>query len=149
MEKTKAKRGTSTYYNELIKNTHVNLGKPTPMSIVGCKIPARVLSIVDTIDYFCRIVDTNFEVIKSKSRKREVLRLRQILMHFMAKRLDKFEYVHYNSSLAEIGSYFGKAHCSVLHSRNAIDNDIATNKQFAVYYREIESRLMFMLNIAK
>ena len=73
-------------------------------------------------------------MLKSKTRKREVLQARQIAMFFY-KKMTK-------SSLANIGSHCGgKDHATVLHACRTVLNLSETDKQFKVYLEDLEKKL--------
>ncbi|HBS87140.1 MAG: chromosomal replication initiation protein DnaA [Bacteroidetes bacterium GWF2_38_335] len=91
-----------------------------------------------SIDYIQKVVCDYFsmpvDLLKSKTRKREIVQARQIAM-FFAKNLTK-------SSLATIGSQIGgKDHATVLHACKTVNNLIETDKRFRVYIDEIEKKL--------
>jgi len=91
-----------------------------------------------SIDYIqkvvCNYFNINVEVIKSKTRKREIVQARQIAMYF-AKSFTK-------SSLVEIGKVMGgKDHATVLHACKMVNNLIDTDKRFKLYINEIEKKL--------
>ena len=81
-------------------------------------------------DYF----NLPLELLKSKTRKREVVQARQIAM-FFAKSMTK-------SSLASIGLQCGgKDHATVLHACRTVNNLMETDKKFRVYIDEIEKKI--------
>ncbi len=91
-----------------------------------------------SIDYIQKVVcdyfDLPIELLKSKTRKREVVQARQIAMYF-AKQLTR-------SSLANIGSYCGgKDHATVLHACRTVNNLMETDKEFKGYVEELEKKL--------
>jgi chromosomal replication initiator protein len=91
-----------------------------------------------SIDFIQKIVSDYFnlplELLKSKTRKREVVQARQIAM-FFAKNMTK-------SSLASIGLQCGgKDHATVLHACRTVNNLIETDKKFRVYIDEIEKKI--------
>ena len=91
-----------------------------------------------SIDYIQKVVCDYFsmqvELLKSRTRKREIVQARQIAM-FFAKSLTK-------SSLATIGSQIGgKDHATVLHACKTVNNLIDTDKRFRLYIDEIEKKL--------
>jgi chromosomal replication initiator protein len=91
-----------------------------------------------SIDYIQKVVCDYFnmqvDMLKSKTRKREIVQARQIAMYF-AKNLTK-------SSLASIGSVIGgKDHATVLHACKTVNNLIDTDKRFRLYIDEIEKKL--------
>ena len=91
-----------------------------------------------SIDYIQKVVCDYFqlpmEILKSKTRKREVVQARQISMYF-SKKLTK-------SSLASIGAHCGgKDHATVLHACRTVMNLSETDKQFRGYLEELEKKL--------
>ena len=91
-----------------------------------------------SIDFIQKVVSDYFtlplELLKSKTRKREVVQARQIAMYF-AKSMTK-------SSLASIGMQCGgKDHATVLHACRTVNNLIETDKKFRVYIDEIEKKI--------
>ncbi len=98
------------------------------------KNTAREVSIEYIQKVVCDYFDLEMELLKSKTRKREVVQARQIAMYF-AKKMTK-------SSLANIGSHCGgKDHATVLHACRTVNNLAETDKQFKVYLSDLEKRL--------
>lgn len=93
-----------------------------------------------SIDYIQKIVSEYFgmpeEMIRAKTRKREIVQARQIAMYF-SKNLTK-------SSLSTIGSLIGgKDHSTVLHACKTVNNLMETDKHFKRQVDEIERKLKF------
>ncbi|MFK8045130.1 MAG: chromosomal replication initiator protein DnaA [Crocinitomicaceae bacterium] len=91
-----------------------------------------------SMDYIHKIVCDYFnlpiELLKSKTRKREVVQARQIAM-FFAKKMTKW-------SLASIGAQCGgKDHATVLHACRTVNNLAETDKQFRGYLEDLEKKL--------
>ncbi len=91
-----------------------------------------------SIDYIQKIVcdyfDLPIELLKSKTRKREVVQARQIAM-FFAKNMTK-------ASLATIGMHCGgKDHATVLHACRTVNNLMDTDKRFKNYIVELEKKI--------
>jgi chromosomal replication initiator protein len=91
-----------------------------------------------SIDYIQKVVcdyfDLPIELLKSKTRKREVVQARQIAM-FFAKCMTK-------SSLATIGMHCGgKDHATVLHACRTVNNLMDTDKRFKNYISELEKKI--------
>ena len=91
-----------------------------------------------SIDYIQKVVcdyfDLPIELLKSKTRKREVVQARQIAM-FFSKKMTK-------SSLANIGMHCGgKDHATVLHACRTVNNLQETDKQFRKYLDDLEKKL--------
>jgi chromosomal replication initiator protein len=91
-----------------------------------------------SIDYIQKVVcdyfDLPIELLKSKTRKREIVQARQIAMYF-AKKMTK-------SSLASIGMHCGgKDHATVLHACRTVNNLQETDKHFRKYLEDLEKKL--------
>ena len=91
-----------------------------------------------SIDYIQKVVcdyfDLPIELLKSKTRKREVVQARQIAM-FFSKKMTK-------SSLANIGMHCGgKDHATVLHACRTVNNLMETDKTFRGYLDDLEKKL--------
>tara|TARA_Y100000385_G_C13065360_1_gene626410 strand:- start:586 stop:2028 length:1443 start_codon:yes stop_codon:yes gene_type:complete len=91
-----------------------------------------------SIDYIQKIVcdyfDLPLELLKSKTRKREIVQARQIAMYF-SKKMTK-------SSLANIGLHCGgKDHATVLHACRTVNNLQETDKHFRKYLDDLEKKL--------
>jgi len=98
------------------------------------KNTAREVSIEYIQKIVCDYFDLPMELLKSKTRKREVVQARQISMYF-SKKMTK-------SSLANIGAHCGgKDHATVLHACRTVINLSETDKQFRLYLDELEKKL--------
>ena len=91
-----------------------------------------------SIDYIQKVVcdyfDMPVELLKSKTRKREIVQARQLAM-FFAKQLTK-------SSLASIGAQCGnKDHATVLHAVRTVNNLSETDKRFRTYVDDLRKKL--------
>ncbi len=91
-----------------------------------------------SIDYIQKVVCDYFnlpiDLIKSKTRKREVVQARQIAM-FFAKSFTK-------SSLSVIGMHCGgKDHATVLHACRTVNNLMDTDKKFRASVVELEKKI--------
>jgi len=91
-----------------------------------------------SIDYIqkmvCDYFSLPFELINSKTRKREIVQARQLAMYFAKK--------HTKSSLATIGLHCGnKDHATVLHACRTVVNLIETDKQFRGYVEDLEKKI--------
>lgn len=91
-----------------------------------------------SIDYIQKVVCDYFqlpiELMKSKTRRREVVQARQIAMYF-SKNLTK-------ASLANIGAHCGgKDHATVLHACRTVNNLMDTDKRFKAYITELDKKL--------
>ncbi len=98
------------------------------------KSTAREVSIEYIQKIVCDYFDLPIEMLKSKTRKREVVQARQISM-FFSKKMTK-------SSLANIGAHCGgKDHATVLHACRTVVNLSETDKQFRHYLEDLEKKL--------
>ncbi|MFM2206068.1 MAG: chromosomal replication initiator protein DnaA [Bacteroidota bacterium] len=91
-----------------------------------------------SIDYIQKVVcdyfDLPIEMLKSKTRKRQVVQARQIAMYF-AKNMTK-------SSLSSIGAHCGgKDHATVLHACRTVNNLIETDKKFKASVQELQKKI--------
>jgi chromosomal replication initiator protein len=91
-----------------------------------------------SIDYIQKVVCDYFEMpielIKSKTRKREIVQARQLTMYF-SKQLTK-------NSLATIGAQCGnKDHATVLHACRTVNNLSETDKRFRTYVEDLRKKL--------
>ena len=91
-----------------------------------------------SIDYIQKVVcdyfDIPIDIMKSKTRKREIVQCRQLAMYF-SKQMTK-------NSLAMIGKHCGnKDHATVLHACKTVNNLADTDKQFKGYIVDIEKKL--------
>ena len=113
--------------------------------VVGCSwatIWFRLNKIKNTtrevsIDYIQKVVcdyfDLSIDILKSKTRKRNIVQARQLAMYF-SKQLTK-------SSLANIGARCGgKDHATVLHACKTVNNLVDTDKDFRQYVQELEKK---------
>ena len=82
----------------------------------------------------CEYFEVPVEMIKSKTRKREVVQARQISM-YLAKNLTK-------TSLKSIGQFFGgRDHSTVIYACQTVVDLIETDKKFKGYVNDIQKKL--------
>jgi chromosomal replication initiator protein len=91
-----------------------------------------------SIEYIQKLVCEYFEVpvemLKSQTRKREIVQARQISM-YLAKN-------HTKSSLKSIGMYFGgRDHSTVIYACQTVEDLIDTDKKFRAYVADIQKKL--------
>jgi len=112
----------------------INLDLAKQMIDKFVKNTAREVSIDFIQKVVCDYFDLPMELLKSKTRKREVVQARQIAMYF-SKTMTK-------SSLANIGLHCGgKDHATVLHACRTVNNLIDTDKRFKSYIEELEKKI--------
>jgi chromosomal replication initiator protein len=92
--------------------------------ITGQKSSLREL--VDRLLYELEV--PSIDVLQDKTRKREVVSKRQIIMYILR--------WHGGFTLTQIGTIFRKDHATVLHSERAVKNDMITDKDLC---KQIES----------
>lgn len=98
------------------------------------KNTVREVSIEYIQKVVCDYFELSVEMLKSKTRKREIVQARQISMYF-AKQMTK-------SSLANIGANCGgKDHATVLHAFKTVNNLIETDKRFKSFIDDIEKKI--------
>ena len=106
------------------------------------KNTAREISIDYIQKVVCDYFDIPIELMKSKTRKREIVQARQLAM-FFSKQLTK-------NSLANIGIHCGnKDHATVLHACKTVNNLIDTDKQFRAFVNDIEKEINSQLIFSK
>ncbi len=81
------------------------------------------LTIEDVQRIVCEHLDIAEDQVRGKTRKREVVRARQIAMYFVKK--------HTQHSLKDIGLHFGgRDHSTVIHANNTVEEQMDTDDQF-------------------
>ena len=112
----------------------VNLDLAKQMIDKFVKNTAREVSIDYIQKVVCDYFDLPLELLKSKTRKRDVVQARQLAMYF-SKSMTK-------SSLAKIGAHCGgKDHATVLHACRTVNNLIDTDKQFKGYVYDLKKKI--------
>ena len=92
------------------------------------------LTIEDIQRIVCEYLNIDEERVRSKTRKREVVRARQIAMYF-CKRLTQ-------NSLKTIGLHFGgRDHSTVIHANNTVEDRMEDDEQFHNTVEEIERKI--------
>lgn len=91
-----------------------------------------------SMDYIQKLVCEYFEVpvdmVKSATRKREIVQARQISM-YLSKSLTK-------SSLKSIGAFYGgRDHSTVIYACQTVEDLIETDKKFKGYVNDIQKKL--------
>lgn len=112
----------------------INLELAKSMIDKFVKNTAREVSIDYIQKVVCDYFDLPIELLKSKTRKRDVVQARQLAMYF-SKSMTK-------SSLAKIGMHCGgKDHATVLHACRTVNNLIDTDKQFKTYVTDLQKKI--------
>jgi len=82
----------------------------------------------------CEYFEVPIEMVKSKTRKREIVQARQISM-YLAKS-------HTKTSLKSIGAFFGgRDHSTVIYACQTVEDLIDTDKKFKAYVHDIQKKL--------
>lgn len=120
--------------HSIINNSEIDLilaKRIVEQSIKFEKKKITIQSIQETISDF---YDVRKELIQSKSRKREIVQARQVIMYFMKK--------HTELSLSQIGVQVGnRTHATVVHACNTVKNYVEVDKGFRSDIEEIERLL--------
>lgn len=126
-------------YISIIAQSSLNK-KPITLELAKQMVDKFVKNTVHeiSIDYIQKVVcdyfDLPLDVLKSKTRKREVVQARQLAMYF-SKSMTK-------SSLSNIGIHCGgKDHATVLHACRTVNNLMETDKKFKTYVSDIQKRI--------
>jgi chromosomal replication initiator protein len=93
---------------------------------------------VISMDYISKLVCEYFEIsldmVKSKTRKREIVQARQIAM-YLIKRSGKY-------SLKAVGAFFGgRDHSTVIYACQTVEDLMETDKKFKAYVRDIQIKI--------
>ena len=120
--------------HSIINNSEIDLilaKRIVEQSIKFEKKKITIQSIQETISDF---YDVRKDLIQSKSRKREIVQARQVIMYFMKK--------HTELSLSQIGVHVGnRTHATVVHACNTVKNYVEVDKGFRSDIEEIERLL--------
>jgi len=94
----------------------------------------KVITIEDIVEKVCKHFELEPAAIHTKSRKREVVQVRQIAMYLAKK--------HTDSSSSKIGQLIGnKDHATVLHACKIVKDQFEVDKSFRAEVEEIEAIL--------
>jgi chromosomal replication initiator protein len=119
----------STFYNK-----EINLELTKEILNKNSKKEEKPITIESIINTVCEYFDVDVDAIQTKSRKHEVVQVRQISMYLAKKHLD--------FSTSKIGAYIGKRdHATVLHACNMVKDQLQVDKNFRKDMENIESSL--------
>lgn len=119
----------STIYN---KEIDIDLAARIVRKAVRAEVKA--ITIEDIIDKVCKHFELEPTSIHSKSRKREVVQVRQIAMYLAKK--------HTDASSSKIGQLIGnRDHATVLHACKIVKDQFEVDKSFRTEVEEIEAEL--------
>jgi len=119
----------STIYN---KDIDLELAERIVRKAVRCE--TKAITIDDIIEKVCKHFELDPSAIHSKSRKREVVQVRQLAMYLSKK--------HTDSSSSKIGQLIGnRDHATVLHACKIVKGQFDVDKSFRTEVEEIEASL--------
>ncbi len=114
------------------KEIDLNLAKSMLKNFI--KNASKEISMEYIQNLVCEYFEVPIEMVKSKTRKREIVQARQISM-YLAK-------LHTKTSLKSIGSFFGgRDHSTVIYACQTVDDLIDTDKKFKAYVADIQKKL--------
>ena len=114
------------------KEIDLNLAKQMLKNFVKNSIQGNIDGVYTNL--VCEYFEVPIEMVKSQTRKREIVQARQISM-YLAK-------AHTKSSLKSIGSFFGgRDHSTVIYACQTVEDLIDTDKKFKGYVADIQKKL--------
>ncbi len=117
-----------------LNKKEIDLDSAKQMLVNFVKNSAREISIEYIQKLVCEYFEVPVDMVKSSTRKREIVQARQISM-YLAKS-------HTKSSLKTIGSHFGgRDHSTVIYACQTVDDLIETDKKFRNYVSDIQKKL--------
>lgn len=120
-------------YSTIYKK-EINLELAQQILNKNSKKEEKLLTIETIINKVCDYYDIPVDAIQTKSRKHEIVQVRQISMYLAKKHLD--------FSTSKIGMYIGKRdHATVLHACNIVKDQLEVDKNFKKDVENIESSL--------
>ena len=121
------------YSIQLKREINLDLAQHIVQKAVRCS-EVKPLTVNDIIEKVCRHYQLDVSAIHTKTRKREVVQVRQIAMYLAKK--------HTDASSGKIGQLIGnKDHATVLHACKIIKDQIEVDKAFRQELEEIEATL--------
>lgn len=114
------------------KEIDLNLAKSMLKNFI--KNSSKEISMEYIQSLVCEYFEVPIDMVKSKTRKREIVQARQISM-YLAK-------LHTKTSLKSIGAFFGgRDHSTVIYACQTVDDLIDTDKKFKAYVHDIQKKL--------
>ena len=114
------------------KEIDLNLAKSMLKNFI--KNSSKEISMEYIQSLVCEYFEVPIDMVKSKTRKREIVQARQISM-YLAK-------LHTKTSLKSIGAFFGgRDHSTVIYACQTVDDLIDTDKKFKGYVADIQKKL--------
>lgn len=117
-----------------LNRKEIDLGLAKSMLKNFIKNSSKEISMEFIQKLVCEYFEVPVEMVKSKTRKREIVQARQISM-YLAK-------IHTKTSLKSIGAFFGgRDHSTVIYACQTVDDLIDTDKKFKGYVADIQKKL--------
>ncbi|HYK77033.1 MAG TPA: chromosomal replication initiator protein DnaA [Daejeonella sp.] len=117
-----------------LNKKEIDLGLAKAMLKNFIKNSSKEISMEYIQQLVCEYFEVPIEMVKSKTRKREIVQARQISM-YLAK-------LHTKTSLKSIGAFFGgRDHSTVIYACQTVDDLIDTDKKFKGYVADIQKKL--------
>ncbi len=117
-----------------LNKKEIDLGLAKSMLKNFIKNSSKEISMEYIQKLVCEYFEVPVEMVKSKTRKREIVQARQISM-YLAK-------LHTKTSLKSIGAFFGgRDHSTVIYACQTVDDLIDTDKKFKGYVADIQKKL--------
>lgn len=117
-----------------LNKKEIDLGLAKAMLKNFIKNTSKEISMEYIQKLVCEYFEVPVEMVKSKTRKREIVQARQISM-YLAKSLTK-------TSLKSIGQFFGgRDHSTVIYACQTVEDLIETDKKFKNYMQDIQKKL--------
>jgi len=117
-----------------IYNHEIDIELATRVVKRAVRYEAKPISIEQIVEKVCKHYDIDSSSLNSKSRKREVVVVRQVAM-FLSKKMT-------DSSNSVIGQYIGQRdHATVIHACKTVKSQVEVDKEFRKEIEEIETDL--------
>jgi chromosomal replication initiator protein len=114
------------------KEIDLNLAKSMLKNFI--KNSSKEISMEYIQNLVCEYFEVPIDMVKSKTRKREIVQARQISMYLTK--------LHTKTSLKSIGAFFGgRDHSTVIYACQTVDDLIDTDKKFKGYVADIQKKL--------
>ncbi len=117
--------------NSVITNKDIDISLAKQVIGQSILLEHKQFTVKKILETVCNYFNLNESLVHTKSRKQEIVQMRQIAMYLSKKYTD--------SSLAHIGKVIGnKDHATVLHSINTVKDQLDINKAFRSTMEAIE-----------
>jgi chromosomal replication initiator protein len=117
-----------------LNKKEIDLGLAKSMLKNFIKNSSKEISMEYIQKLVCEYFEVPIEMVKSKTRKREIVQARQISMYLSKS--------HTKTSLKSIGAFFGgRDHSTVIYACQTVEDLIDTDKKFKAYVADIQKKL--------